>query len=105
MPSDYPTWAIIGTYAILTFTVIFNVYQWKMKFKSKQNGVGIFNNVIAIIVCYFVFIVPNEPSLWFSVAYFFLTIFILLFELYKKCRKENIRYAFTGWISGRRKIK
>lgn len=89
IPRDYPMWTVVMTFAILGSTLIFNFYKWRTKAETKGNHIVIFNNIMGIIVCYFIFIVPYTPTLRFSILYFVLTFIAFLFDYIKELRSNN----------------
>ena len=89
MPVEYPLWTIILSLVILLFTILYNFYKWKVKANTKSNSVIIYNTIVGIIICYFIFILPYNPSIQMNIIYFTLLISVGIFECYREIKKQE----------------
>ena len=74
MPAEYPLWTPVLTIAILAGTIMYNLYKWKIQTTTNSNAIFFYNNILMIVLCYFVFFIPYNISFMYSVIYFTLTI-------------------------------
>lgn len=89
MPVEYPSWTIILNLVILLITILYNFYKWKVKANTKSTSIIIYNNIMGIIICYFIFILPYNPSTQMNIIYFTLLIPVGIFEYYRELKKQE----------------
>ncbi|WP_342566675.1 hypothetical protein MKY09_11405 [Psychrobacillus sp. FSL K6-4046] len=87
IPYEYPLWTPVLTIVILAGTIIYNLYKWKTT--SNGNAIFFYNNILMIVLCYFVFFIPYNISFMYSGIYFTVTIIASIFD-YIKIRTINL---------------